>query len=96
MHTCILHDPMPLHTHCPLVSNTSIVVVVVVVVVQWINHVLLFVTSWTAAHQTPLSLIISQILSKFISIELVMLYNQHPLPPSSPFAITLSQHQGLF
>ena len=36
----------------------------------------------------PLSLL------KLMSIELVML--SHPLPPSSPFAFNLSQHQGLF
>ena len=67
-----------------------------IVVVQWISHVLLFVTPWTAVHQTSLSLTISRSLSKFISIESVMLSNLHPLPPSSPFAFTLSQHQGLF
>ena len=70
--------------------------IVVVVVVQWINHDLLFVTPWTALHQTSLSLTISRSLPKFISIESVMLSNQHPLPPSSPFAFTLSQNQGLF
>ena len=37
------------------------------------NCVQLFATPWTAAHQAPLSFIISQNLLKFISIELVML-----------------------
>ena len=40
-------------------------------------------TPWTAAHQAPLSLTISQSLLKFVSIELVLLSNQlilcHPL-----------------
>ena len=35
-------------------------------------------TSWTAAHQAPLSSIISQNLLKFMSIESVMLFN-HPI-----------------
>ena len=40
-------------------------------VVQLLNHVRLFVTPWTIAHQASLSLTISQSLPKFISIELV-------------------------
>ena len=39
-----------------------------VVVVQLPNHVRLFATRWTAAHQASLSLTISQNLSKFVSI----------------------------
>ena len=50
-------------------------VVVVVVVVQSLNHIQLFATPWTAAHQAPLSSTISQGLLKFISIESVMLSN---------------------
>ena len=41
-------------------------------VVQSPSHVLFFATPWTAAHQTSLSLTISQSLSKFMSIALVM------------------------
>ena len=43
------------------------------------------VTSWTAAHQAPMSSTISQSLLKFMSIELVMLSNHLILcnPPSS-------------
>ena len=48
----------------------------------------------TAAHQASLSLTISQSLPKFISIALVM--TSHPLMPSSPSALNLSQHQSLF
>ena len=42
---------------------------------QSLNHVQLFVTPWTAAHQAPLSSSISQSLLKFMSIKSVMLYN---------------------
>ena len=53
------------------------------VVVQSLSHVQLFATSWTAAFQAPLSSTISQSLLKFMSIELVMLFNHfflcHPL-----------------
>ena len=82
--------------HCTPTAPSFPNISIVVVVVQWISRVLLFVTPWTAAHQTSLSLTISRSLSKFVSIESVMLSNQHPLPPSSPFAFNLSQHQGLF
>ena len=44
----------------------------VVIVVQSSSHVHLFVTSWIAAPQAPLSLTISWNLPRFISIELVM------------------------
>ena len=54
-----------------------------VVAVQLLNHVWHFGTPWTAAHQVPLSSIISQSLLKFMSIEPVMLFNHlivcHPL-----------------
>ena len=43
------------------------------IVVQLLSHVWLFVTPWTAACQASLSLTISQILPKFMSIESVML-----------------------
>ena len=48
--------------------------------------------------QAPLSSTVSQSLLKFMSFESVMLSNHlsHPLPPPSPFAFNLSQHQGLF
>ena len=51
--------------------------------VQLLNHVQLFVTLWTAAHQPSLSITNSQSLLKLISIELVMPSNHltlcHPL-----------------
>ena len=46
---------------------------IVVVDVQSVRHVL--VTPWTAAHQTSLTLTISQSLPKFMSIGSVMLSN---------------------
>ena len=45
------------------------------VVVQSLSHVQLVATPWTVAHQASLSLIISRSLSKFMSIESVMLSN---------------------
>ena len=51
------------------------------------------VIPWTAACQASLSLTISQSLPKFMSIASVM--PSHPLMPSSPSALNLSQHQGL-
>ena len=54
-----------------------------VVVVQSLSHVRHFATPWTAAHQASLSLTISPSLSKFVAIELVILFNDlmlcHPL-----------------
>ena len=53
-------------------------------VVQLLGHVRLFAIPWTAARQAPKSTAISLSLLKFISIELVILYNHlilcHPLP----------------
>ena len=43
-----------------------------VVIVQFLSHVRLFVTPWTAACQAPLSFTISQSLLKLMSMELVM------------------------
>ena len=43
------------------------------VVVQWLGHVRLFATPWTAACQVPLSSTVSRSLLRFISIESVML-----------------------
>ena len=78
--------------------------VVVVVVVQSLSRVQLFATPWTAAHQASLSLTISRILCKFMSIELVMPSNHlilccHPLlclqsfPASGSFQWVGSLHQ---
>ena len=54
-----------------------------VVVIQFLSHVRLFTTPWTAAHQAPLSSTISQSLLKLMSMESVMPSNHlilcHPL-----------------
>ena len=64
-------------------------------VVQSLSCVQIFATPWTAARQASLSFTNSQSLLKLMSIELVMLSNpSQPLPPSFPFAVDLSQHQG--
>ena len=51
--------------------------------VQWLSHVQLFVTPWTAAHQASLSITNSQSLLKLMSIKSVMPSNHlifcHPL-----------------
>ena len=64
-------------------------------VVQLFSRVWLFVTPWTAAHQTSLSFTISWILLKYMSTELVIPSNHLILWPPSP-AFNLSQYQGLF
>jgi len=56
---------------------------IVTVVVQWLSHVQLFATPWTAAWQTSLSFTVSQSLLKLMSIKSVMPSNHlilcHPL-----------------
>ena len=52
------------------------------VCVQWLSHVRLFVTPWTAARQASLSITNTQSLLKLMSIHSVMLSNHlvcHPL-----------------
>ena len=51
-------------------------VVVVLIVVQWLNHIWLFATPWTAVRQASLSMTISRSLLKLMSIESVMPSNQ--------------------
>ena len=60
------------------------------------SHVRLFVTPWTAAHQTSLSITNSQSLLKLMSIELVMPSNHHSRSSPSPPEFNLSQLQGFF
>ena len=45
------------------------------VTAQWLSHVLLFVTPWTAAHRASLSITNSWSLFKLMSIELVIRLN---------------------
>ena len=63
--------------------------------VQSLSHVQLFVTPWTKACETSLSITNSRSPPKPMSIESMMLSN-HSLPSPSPPAPNPSQHQGLF
>ena len=67
-----------------------------VVVVQSLNHVQVFVTSWTAAHQASLSHTLSQSLLKFMSTVSMMPSKHLILSSLSPPALSLSQHKGHF
>ena len=70
-------------------SNSSLVV-------QCLTCVQLFVTPWTAAVRL-LCLTISLSLLKLMFIWISdAIQPSHPLPPASPLALSLSQHQGLF
>ena len=60
------------------------------------SDVLLFATSWTAAHQASLFIMNSWSLPKLMAIESVMLSNYLILSSSSFPAFSLSWHQGLF
>ena len=62
--------------------------------VQSLSCVRLFVTPWTAACQASLSIINSQNLLKFMSIESVMPSNHLILSSPSPPTFSLSQHQS--
>ena len=64
-------------------------------VVQPLSHVWLFATPWTAAPQASMSFTSSWSLLQFISTELVMPSNSHPLLPPSP-AFNLFQHQVFY
>ena len=62
-----------------------------------LSSVWLFVTPWAETHQASLSLTVSQSLPKFTSHWVSdAIQPSHSLPPSSPFAFNVSQHQGLF
>ena len=65
-------------------------------VVQLPGHVQLFGTPWTAACQVP----VPHHLLKFAQVHVHCIWDaiqpSHPQMPSSPFALNLSQHQGLF
>ena len=71
-----------------------------VAVLQSPSCVGIFVASWTAASQASMSLTISQSLLKFMLIASVVLsiidghQLSHPLMPSSPSSLNLSEHQG--
>ena len=64
--------------------------------IQSLSRVQLCATLWTAAHQASLSIANSQSLLKLKSIELVMSSNHLILSPTSPPALNLPQHQGVY
>ena len=67
------------------------------VVVQPPSHTWLLATPGTAAHQASLSFTISRTLLKLMTTEVGdAIQPSHPLPPPSPPAFNLSQHQSLF
>ena len=68
--------------------STRACVGLVIVVVQWLSHVRLFATPWTAACLTSLSFTISWSLLRLMSIELIQ--PSHPLLSPSPPAFNLS------
>ena len=63
--------------------------------VQSFSRVWLYATLQTAASQASLSFIISRTFLKFMSIELVMLYNHFILFPPYLHALNVFQHHGL-
>ena len=67
------------------ITLSWIISLFVAVVVQLLSRVRLFAASWTTASQASLSFTISW-----------SLLPSHPLSPTSPPALNLSQHQGLF
>ena len=68
-----------------------------VFVVQLLSHIQLFAPPWTTERQVSLYFTVSLSLLKFMSTESVMLSKYLLLcRPPSPFAFSLSQHQGLF
>ena len=68
----------------------------VVVTIQWLSHVQLVATPWTAA--LPCPSLSPRVLLKLMSTESVMdaIQPSHPLLPTSPPVFNLSQHEGLF
>ena len=101
----LLHAPLLLiGIQMSLILVWALVLFCFVAVVQSLSQVQLFATPRTAAHQASLSLTISRILCKFMSIELVMPSNHlilccHPLlclqsfPASGSFQWVGSLHQ---
>ena len=97
IHICI-HTYVYIYIHILYIYKTRSFFELVITVVQSLNHVWLFVTTWTGVKQASLSFTTSQNLLKFMSIEQSSYHPlpSHPLPPSSTFAFNLSQHQSLY
>ena len=63
-------------------------------VVQSLSRVLVFVALWTTVRQVSLSFTVSWSLLRFLVHDAIQ--PSHPLSPSFPPALNLSQHQDLF
>ena len=63
-------------------------------VVQSLSRVLVFVALWTTVRQVSLSFTVSWSLLRFLVHDAIQ--PSHPLSPSFPPALSLSQHQDLF
>ena len=65
--------------------------------VQSLSFVLLFVTPWTTAHQSSLSITNSwDLVETHVHQVIDVIQPFHPLSSPSPLSFNLSQHQGLF
>ena len=64
--------------------------------VQSLSRVRLFVTPWTTAHQSSLSITNSESTQTHVHRVSDAIQPSHPLSFPSPPALNLSQHQGLF
>ena len=68
-------------------------------VAKLVYFVVAVLSPWTAARQAPLSVVLHYLL-EFAQIYIHWIcdaiHPSHPLPPPSPFAFNLFQHQGLF
>jgi len=89
------------HTHTHTITHISkelwyicIVWKQIFVVVQWLGHVQVFETPWTAAHQASLSFSLPEFAQIYVLWINDVIWPFHAL--LSPFACSLSQHQGLF
>ena len=68
-----------------------------VVVVQLLSHVQLFSTPWTVAYPGfPVLYYLPQFAQTYVHWVDDAIQPSHSLPPSSPPALSFSQHQGLF
>ena len=79
-----------------LLDSLSSVSIVSSVIVQSPSHAQLFVIPWTAAHQASLPFTVFLTLLTHGHWVSDTKKPSHPLSPSSPPALNLSQHQGLF
>ena len=78
----------------PMFSSRSFIVLFSSV--QWLSHVWLFASPWTAACQASLSITNSESTQTHVHRISDAIQPSHPLLSPSPPTFNLSQHQGLF